>query len=307
MRHVSPVESLVAAVLKDNGDGLVMHVGERPYVLSPDGSSNLSERTADGGRHEGRAQRPAVAGRPGDARRHRRRRARDHLERRAGGQVPPRGRARRRRHLDRAAAPARRRTDCRSPRPDRGPGPFRRPGTAPGLGDLVAELAPRPRMAPNHPQTQPPPPPPRPAARSALAASRSDRRARAHPAADAPDGSRPRHVRRASCCRWRAARSAPRDRARAPRRTPQYLGIGRLLRTAAARGASSLYLMAEARPSIRIDDEILPLETEPPLGTAEVEALDPRTGARRQPRGAGRRAAAPSGCANCRTWAASAA
>jgi twitching motility protein PilT len=53
----------------------------------------------------------------------------------------------------------------------------------------------------------------------------------------------------------------------------KYLGIGRLLRTAAARGASSLYLIAESRPSIRIDDEVLPLESEAPLGTAEVEAL----------------------------------
>ena len=44
MRHVSPIDSLVAAVLKANGDGLVMHVGERPYVLSPTGTANLSER-----------------------------------------------------------------------------------------------------------------------------------------------------------------------------------------------------------------------------------------------------------------------
>jgi twitching motility protein PilT len=34
-----------------------------------------------------------------------------------------------------------------------------------------------------------------------------------------------------------------------------------------------MYLTANARPSIRIDDEIMPLETEPPLGKAEVEAL----------------------------------
>jgi twitching motility protein PilT len=34
-----------------------------------------------------------------------------------------------------------------------------------------------------------------------------------------------------------------------------------------------LYLIADARPSIRIDDEIVQLETEPPLSTAEVEAL----------------------------------
>ena len=37
--------------------------------------------------------------------------------------------------------------------------------------------------------------------------------------------------------------------------TPRYLGIGRLLRIASARGASSLFLTANARPSIRIDDE----------------------------------------------------
>jgi twitching motility protein PilT len=58
-----------------------------------------------------------------------------------------------------------------------------------------------------------------------------------------------------------------------PAAPPRHLGVGRLLRTAAARGASSLYLMAEARPSIRIDDEMLVLETEPPLSTPEVEAL----------------------------------
>jgi hypothetical protein len=42
---VSPIESLVAAVVRANGDGLVMHVGERPYILAPNGSANLSERT----------------------------------------------------------------------------------------------------------------------------------------------------------------------------------------------------------------------------------------------------------------------
>jgi twitching motility protein PilT len=71
------------------------------------------------------------------------------------------------------------------------------------------------------------------------------------------------------------ARSPVRGESTRPTGTPspKYLGIGRLLRTAAARGASSLYLIAESRPSIRIDDEILPLESEPALGTAEVEAL----------------------------------
>ena len=38
------IDSLIAAVIKANGDGLVMHVGERPYVLTPTGPANLSDR-----------------------------------------------------------------------------------------------------------------------------------------------------------------------------------------------------------------------------------------------------------------------
>ena len=105
------------------------------------------------------------------------------------------------------------------------------------------------------------------------AASGPRRRAvRSPPAsAAAPDPSARRHP--ASCSRSPAARFAPTPRARRATPTPRYLGIGRLLRIASARGASSLFLTANARPSIRLDDEILPLETEPPLGKAEVEAL----------------------------------
>ncbi len=51
------------------------------------------------------------------------------------------------------------------------------------------------------------------------------------------------------------------------------MGVGRLLRTAAARGASTLYLMTDARPAIRIEDEVVRLETEPILGQADVDAL----------------------------------
>ena len=58
-----------------------------------------------------------------------------------------------------------------------------------------------------------------------------------------------------------------------PQAAPKHLGIGRLLRAAAARGASALHLCADSRPTVRIDDELQPLETEPPLGTAEVESL----------------------------------
>jgi twitching motility protein PilT len=50
-------------------------------------------------------------------------------------------------------------------------------------------------------------------------------------------------------------------------------GIDRLLRIAAARGASTLYLTSQARPSIRIDGEISAIEGEPVLSEPDVEAL----------------------------------
>ncbi|HET9468350.1 MAG TPA: ATPase, T2SS/T4P/T4SS family, partial [Vicinamibacterales bacterium] len=50
-------------------------------------------------------------------------------------------------------------------------------------------------------------------------------------------------------------------------------GIDRLLRIAAARGASTLYLTSQARPSIRVDDEISPIEGEATLSESDVETL----------------------------------
>jgi twitching motility protein PilT len=65
-------------------------------------------------------------------------------------------------------------------------------------------------------------------------------------------------------------------RAEAPPRVTQTLqsaGIDRLLRIAAARGASTLYLTSQARPSIRVDGEISAIEGESILGEADVESL----------------------------------
>jgi twitching motility protein PilT len=65
-------------------------------------------------------------------------------------------------------------------------------------------------------------------------------------------------------------------RAEAPARVTQTLqsaGIDRLLRIAAARGASTLYLTSQARPSIRVDGEISAIEGEAILGEADVESL----------------------------------
>jgi twitching motility protein PilT len=53
----------------------------------------------------------------------------------------------------------------------------------------------------------------------------------------------------------------------------QASGLDRLLRTAAARSASTLYLSSDARPSVRVDGEIQMLEGEPSFGPNEVESL----------------------------------
>ena len=52
-----------------------------------------------------------------------------------------------------------------------------------------------------------------------------------------------------------------------------HAGIDRLLRIAAARGASTLYLMSQAHPSIRVDGEISQIEGEPLLSESDVETL----------------------------------
>src|SRR5262249_41520359 len=54
--------------------------------------------------------------------------------------------------------------------------------------------------------------------------------------------------------------------------TTAVAGLDRLLRIAAARGASTLYLASQARPSVRVDGEIQMLD-EPALGPSEVESL----------------------------------
>ncbi len=52
-----------------------------------------------------------------------------------------------------------------------------------------------------------------------------------------------------------------------------YSGLARLLRIAAARGASTLYLSSDARPSVRLDSEMQAIEGEPILTAYDVESL----------------------------------
>jgi twitching motility protein PilT len=49
--------------------------------------------------------------------------------------------------------------------------------------------------------------------------------------------------------------------------------LDRLLRRAAARGASTLYLSSNAQPSVRVDGDLQALEGEPSLGAHDVESL----------------------------------
>ncbi len=283
MRHVSPIESLVAAVLKENGDGLVMHVGERPYVLSPDGSTNLSERTLTVDAMKGVLNdllSPAEQETLEDI---------GAVEREITSKDAPgdkfvlvaaRGgddiwiEVRRQRAIVRpvkAQAPA----DHEEPPATAGQASpaASAEAAAPEGAPPAADHAPRPRMAPSHPQTVPlaPIPPARTSGSVPQAPPRLE-----EPVPVPPSTRRTGPVRETPPGVVLPLARSP-IRTESPRGgttpTPRYLGIGRLLRIASARGASSLYLTASARPSIRVDDEILPLETEPPLGKAEVEAL----------------------------------
>jgi len=282
MRHVSPIESLVAAVLKVNGDGLVMHVGERPYVLAPSGTSNLSERTltvdamkgvlndllspADQETLEdiGAVEREVTsADAPGDK----------FLLVAARGGDDIWIELRRQRAVTRPATPADAvppHQPAQAPAAETPAAAHAKPSTP--EAPLSADHAPRPRMAPSHPPPPPMPaapprasgPVPRPPARPDEPAPLPPPTRRTGPVRETPPGVVLPLARSPIRTEGPRAGATP---------TPRYLGIGRLLRIASARGASSLYLTANARPSIRVDDEILPLETEPPLGRAEVEAL----------------------------------
>jgi twitching motility protein PilT len=69
------------------------------------------------------------------------------------------------------------------------------------------------------------------------------------------------------------ARSPIRTDTPAPAAPADVSGLDRLLRMAAARGASTLYLSSHARPSVRVDGEIQMFEGEPSQGPNDVEAL----------------------------------
>lgn len=296
------IDSLIAAVLKANGDGLVMHVGERPYVLTATGPANLSDRplsveamnnvlsdllTVEDGltlREIGAVEKDVtVAAAPGEQFRlvaarggddiwvecRRLRTAgtrRDALAPPASSDTPGLDAAGLRPRMAPAHAPA-----PLAPLDAPGPSPaesrssrYPTVDAPPRAPEARTPAPPVEAVAPAPPMHSTAPPPIRPPAPPAG-------RAHSNPA-DTALPAAPRDTQPAVVLP--IARSPIRQEP--PRVTPappRHLGIGRLLRMAAARGASSLYLMAEARPSIRMDDEVFVLENEPPLSTAEVEAL----------------------------------
>jgi len=58
-----------------------------------------------------------------------------------------------------------------------------------------------------------------------------------------------------------------------PSTPPRIAGLDRLLRVAAARGATTIFLTSNGRPSIRVDGEVVPIDGEPVLAASEVESL----------------------------------
>jgi twitching motility protein PilT len=54
---------------------------------------------------------------------------------------------------------------------------------------------------------------------------------------------------------------------------PTMSGLDRLLRLSAARGASTLYLSSDARPSVRVDGELQIIDGEPTLTSRDVDSL----------------------------------
>jgi len=68
-------------------------------------------------------------------------------------------------------------------------------------------------------------------------------------------------------------KSPMRSDSRPPLAAQALSGLDRLLRLAAARGASTLYLSSGTRPSIRVDGDLQALESTPVLGPNDVESL----------------------------------
>jgi len=257
---VSLIESLIAAVLRANGDGLVMHVGERPFVLAPNGTSNLSERplTVE-------AMSNVLA---------------DLLSAEDQSTLSELGAVEK--DLTIPQAPADRFTLVAARggddiwielRRQRGAGLGKRDTAA--QSPLVTEhrSASSARAIPDSPPPAASPDPPPPVQTRQTGAPRMTETELPEPGPTRRRTTSARDTQSGNVLPLARSPIRPDAGRMTPMPSAKYLGIGRLLRMAAARGASSLYLMTDTRPTIRIDDEILPLDSELPQASAEVESL----------------------------------
>lgn len=259
---VAFVDSLLTAILRADGDALVMHVGEKPYVIAPTGPAELSSRSLTleamtgmvaqllpveqrrtleemgAVQHELPQSAAAeaehftvVAARGGDDIWIEIRRHRNKAEPVAVTEGPE------------AAEPTRWAEPVAPEEPIVVPDLELRPSPAlltPMDSDQVVRL--HPLDAPSA-RVQPPwSPPVKPEAHTAVVLPltrspvRGDQTARISPSA-------------------------------------RVAGIDRLLRIAAARGASTLYLISQSRPAIRVDGDVSVIDGEAVLSEADVESL----------------------------------
>ena len=270
------VNSLLTAIVRADGDALVMHVGEKPYVVAPSGPVELSSRPLT---------LEAVAGMLGQLLPADTRHVLDELGAIEYDLPPsPAGRGERftvvaarggndiwieiRRH--RATPPAE--TEIRSE-------PAAEVEVALDLEEPAASREPVPAAPPVETRPEPVPPVqvlPSPALGS-FTATRSARPA----GAAAPPPFHAENEQRAvapadlnQAVVLPLARNPVRtDAAAQPAPSLQIGGLERLLRLATARGANTLYLMSGVQPSIRVDGGISALDGEPALSAPEVESL----------------------------------
>ena len=209
------VESLLGAILRPDGDALVMHVGERPYVITASGTVDLSPRplTADG--------LTAIIDQalPADSKRALAEMGAVEYD------LPPTG-----------STPGERFTMV----------------VARGGDDIWIEIRRHRGSQAAGPDAAPP----------EFQAFANGRRAAAAAVESSPAVVLP--------LTRTAIRPEPAARSITSRRLA---GLDRLLRLAAARGATTLYIATQAAPSIRVEGEIAALEGEVVLAASDVESL----------------------------------
>jgi twitching motility protein PilT len=272
---MSLVPSLLQAIVRVDGDALVMHAGDKPYVVAPTGQIELASRGLTLDAVNGCVKQllplelqhaldefgavqyelPAMAEFPGERFTVVAARGGDDLwteirRRRGPGDL---------RVPDDLFPPEAGAVDA-APRLEAAPAPAL-PAVAAPAGAPPAPLA----VVPPVPVARPLPPPvvPPPVAPSAPAAFVAPPR----PVAPRPEASQPAHVLQLSRNPIRSEQPLP------PLVDPTMSGLDRLLRMSAARGASTLYLSSGSRASVRVDGELQLFEGEPVLTSRDVESL----------------------------------